>query len=248
MVITESCALSNKEAVVPFKVPSHIAFIMDGNRRWAKNHHLGYEAGYWKGIETVNEVIRLCKNYGVQTVTLFSFSTENWNRLDEEVELLMNLFSYYLDTKTEELREKDIQVLSIGELSKLPEKLKQSIANAKERTKHCESLKLVLALNYGSRDEITRAVKGIVNDIDKGVISKQDLTEKLISSYLDTSGLKDPDLLIRTSGESRLSNFLLWQLCYTEVYITQTAWPDFNEQELLKAIKTYQKRDRRFGK
>lgn len=229
------------------QVPKHIAIIMDGNRRWARKHSLKPRMGHWKGADVIDTIVSFCSKIGVKVLTVYAFSTENWNRSDEEVNTLIRLFEMYLSAKANKMIEENIRLETIGDLSKFPSSLLKIIRETKEKTHFCDKITLVLALNYGSRDEITRAIKKIIVDIEDEKISKEDLTENLVSGYLDSSEIIDPDLLIRTGGESRLSNFMLWQLSYTEVYITPTQWPDFTEKDLVMAIKTYQNRDRRFG-
>ncbi len=228
-------------------VPKHVAIIMDGNRRWARKHSLKPKMGHWTGADVIDKIVRFSSSLGVEMLTVFAFSTENWNRSDEEVSTLILLFEAYLVSKMSQMVAEGVKLETIGDLSKFPKHLLDVLSESKEKTKRCNKIKLVLAMNYGSRDEITRALKKIVKDVESQKIDKEDLTENLVSSYLDTSTNRDPDLLIRTGGESRLSNFMLWQLSYTEVYITNTQWPDFTEQDLLSAIRTYQNRDRRFG-
>ena len=229
------------------QIPSHIAFIMDGNRRWAKQKGLPLSMGHWKGAEVIDKVMKSCLELGVKTITIFAFSTENWGRGSEEVEYLLKLISIFLKKKKKTLMKEGIKLSSIGDLSVFPLSLQKELASVMEATSTCSKINLVLALNYGSRNEITRAVKKILDDVVSGKIQKQNVTENLISSYLDTSKWSDPELLIRTSGEKRLSNFLLWQLSYTEVHTTEILWPDFGEEELFQAIIEYQHRERRFG-
>lgn len=229
------------------KVPKHIAFIMDGNRRWAANKGLPIHFGHYKGAEVIDEIVLSAADIGVQVITVYAFSTENWNRSPEEINGLMQLFSSYLRRKKKSLQKQGVRLTTIGEIGKFTPGLQKELKEVVEATKACSKIRLILALNYGSRDEITRAVKKIIEDVENRIISKQEVTENLISGYLDTADVPDPDLLIRTSGESRLSNFLLWQLSYTEVLTTSTLWPDFGKKELLCAILEYQKRKRRFG-
>lgn len=237
----------SRRCVLSREVPRHIALIMDGNRRWAKQRGLPIELGHWKGVETIDEIVKYSIEFGVKILTVFAFSTENWSRSSEEVECLMNLFSEYLKKKKSSLIQEGVKLSTIGDLSRFSISLQQQLKSVMEATEHCSKIDLVLALNYGSRNEITRAVKKIIEAVSENKIQKQEVTENLISSYLDTSNWSDPDLLIRTSGEKRLSNFLLWQMSYTEVHTTSVLWPDFGKEELLRAIIEYQKRERRFG-
>lgn len=226
------------------KIPNHIAIIMDGNRRWARQRGINPIAGHWEGAETLTEVLKSAADLGVKTLTVYAFSTENWNRSPEEVEDLMNIFEMYLMRKKEQMVRDGIKLGSIGDLSKLPKRVRLAFEETKKATQHCERIELLLALNYGARDEIKRAVQQIVRD----KVPLEEINEESIAKYLDTSGRPDPELLIRTSGEMRVSNFLLWQISYAEIVSVQTLWPDFSSKELLKAILTYQERNRRMGK
>ena|SRR3990167_2807699 len=228
-------------------VPRHIAIIMDGNRRWAKAQGLSSAYGHWRGADVILDLVRFASNLGVKILTLYSFSTENWIRSQEEVDELMALISLYLENNRETMKKESVRLETIGDISKLPISLQEILQKTKYETKEGNKIRLVLALNYGGRDEIRRAFIKIAEDIEKGFVCKQDISENLISSYLDTAVFGDPDLFIRTSGELRLSNFLLWQLSYTEVYITKVLWPDFTPDHLLEAIKEFQMRSRRLG-
>jgi undecaprenyl diphosphate synthase len=229
------------------KIPEHIAIIMDGNRRWAKKHGLYSIEGHKKGADTLTEIVKASIKLKVKILTVFAFSTENWSRSDEEIKNLMNLFDIYLKSQAEFMIQEKISLKVIGDLSKCPKILQDSFCKTVDKTKNGYKLDLVLAVNYGSKDEIKRALVKILSDYDDKKVTKNDISEKLIEKYLDTKNLKDPDLLIRTSGEQRLSNFLLWQLSYTEMYITDILWPDFNNKEFFKAILEYQNRKRRLG-
>lgn len=228
-------------------VPRHIAITMDGNRRWAKQRGLSAVHGHWKGAEIITEIVRFSSNLGVKVLTLYSFSTENWTRSKEEVDELMKLISFYLQENTPFMLKESVQLVTIGDLSKLPGFVQEILETTKRLTAGGNKIKLVLALNYGSRDEIKRAFLRITEGLEQGLIEKKDISEALISKYLDTADLGDPDLFIRTSGEQRLSNFLLWQLSYTEVYIAKMLWPDFTKEDLLDAVSEFQKRSRRLG-
>ncbi len=229
------------------QLPVHIAIIMDGNGRWAKVHRLPRVAGHREGISSVKEITRVCGELGIRHLSLYTFSTENWRRPRSEVTALMNLLLTTIKKEIRELDKNNVRLTTIGDLSALPEKTRQGLLDGIEQTKHNTGLNLNLALNYGSRQELVRAVQHLVQDIKAGVQKPEDLDEAVLSSYLDTSGMPDPDLLIRTGGEYRLSNFLLWQCAYTEFMVTETYWPDFREQQLLEAIYEYQTRERRYG-
>ncbi len=229
------------------EVPEHIAIIMDGNGRWAKKRSLPRIAGHHEGMQTVRKITRFANIVGVKTLTLYAFSTENWKRPRMEVEFLMRLPEEFLGTYLPELIEQNVQVKVMGNIEPLPEHTKRAVARAIEKTSTNDGLILNFALNYGSRDEIVQAIKLISSDVKEGKVSAEEINEELISSYLMTKDLTEPDLLIRTSGEVRLSNFMLWQLAYTEFCFTDTLWPDFNEESLMDAIESFQKRQRRYG-
>ncbi|MES2199066.1 MAG: polyprenyl diphosphate synthase [Chlamydiota bacterium] len=228
-------------------VPRHIAITMDGNRRWAKQRGLSSVHGHWKGAEIITEIVRFSSDLGIKVLTLYSFSTENWTRSKEEVDELMKVISFYLKENTPFMLRESVQLSTIGDLSKLPDFVQEILETTKQATAGGSKIRLVLALNYGGRDEIKRAFLQMVEDLEQGVIKKRDISESLISSYLDTADFGDPDFFIRTSGEQRLSNFLLWQLSYTEVYIAKALWPDFTKEDLLNAVSEFQKRSRRLG-
>lgn len=228
-------------------IPQHIAIILDGNGRWAKSKGMPRNYGHKQGSKNVEIICENAYKMGVKYLTVYAFSTENWNRPDAEVEALMGLLSSYMKTCIKTAKKNNMRVRVIGDTSKLDSALQKQIANLEEVSKEHDGLQFQIALNYGSRDEIRRAVRELLIDCEKGNVSSKMLTEELISDYLDTKTIPDPDLLIRTSGEQRLSNFLLWQLAYTEFYFTDVHWPDFTKEELQKAIEQYNKRDRRFG-
>lgn len=230
------------------RIPMHIAIIMDGNGRWAKEHNLPRALGHKAGVETIRKIVKACNNLGVKYLTLYAFSTENWNRPLEEVNSLMKLLVEYLKNEFEELNANDVVINSIGNVSKLPKVCREELNYAYEKTKNNKGLILNLALNYGGRNEIIDAVKQISLDLVNKKISKDKITEDLFSKYMYTKEMPDPDLIIRPSGELRLSNFLLWQSAYSELWFSDVKWPDFNEEQLKLAIADYQKRDRRFGK
>ncbi len=225
-------------------IPEHVAIIMDGNGRWAKKRNLPRIMGHREGMKRVKEIVEVSKKIGIKILTLFAFSTENWLRPKEEVSFLMTLLKEYVKKEVRNLKKNNIRLKFIGDLERFSNDIKSLLLKAMEQTKNCNDLLLNIALNYGGRADILQAVKKIIKEkIDEKLID-----ENLFSNYLYTKGIKDPDLLIRTSGEYRISNFLLWQIAYTELYITETLWPDFNEAEFQKAIEDYSKRERRFGK
>ncbi len=231
----------------PQRIPSHVAIIMDGNRRWAKGKGIPSTVGHWKGAEALSRIVENAASLGVKVLTVYAFSTENWNRPDDEVDSLMRLFQMYLNGNKDRMIREGVRLATIGDLRRLSPEVKQTLADVKKATAGSDRIDLVLAVNYGARDNIRRATTSIVEDCLNGRVNKEDISEALIARYLDTAPWGDPQLVIRTSGEHRLSNFLLWEISYAEVYITETLWPDFNEQELIKAIAEYQKRERRSG-
>lgn len=229
------------------KLPKHIAIIMDGNGRWAKKRMLPRSAGHRAGMYKVKSIIRMSSDIGIKNLTLYAFSTENWKRPKDEVGVLMNLLIEFLTKELNELNEKNVVFKTLGDISILPEPVIQVIDNAVKTTKDNTGMILNIALNYGSRSEITDAVKKMCSDAIDGKLAVPDITEDKISEYLETSGQPDPDFLIRTSGEERLSNYLLYQIAYSELYFTPTLWPDFDEREYEKALLEYQNRTRRYG-
>lgn len=228
-------------------IPGHIAIIMDGNGRWAKNRTLPRIAGHHEGMKTVKKITKSASRLGVKVLTLYAFSTENWKRPKSEVDYLMKLPEQFLNSFLPELIEENVRVSTMGNMDRLPESTKRAVSHAMEKTKDNDGLLLNFALNYGSRIEITEAIQQFAEDVKCGVRSPDEMNEELLSGYLMTRGLSDPDLLIRTSGEVRLSNFMLWQLAYTELYFMDVLWPDFSEEHLLEAIASYQSRSRRYG-
>ena len=228
------------------KVPNHIAIILDGNGRWAKSKGMPRSYGHVKGCENLEDICEVAKELGVKYLTVYAFSTENWKRSREEVEGLMRLFRNYLKKCIKISQKNHMRVRVIGDPTAFDQDIQDKIRELEEFSKDFDELHFQIALNYGSRDEITRAVNKMLEDQKEGRLQGP-VTEETISDYLDTAGLPDPDLLIRTSGELRLSNYLLWQLAYTEIVVTDCLWPDFNQEELEKAIVQYNKRDRRFG-
>jgi len=235
------------EKVKADEVPRHVAIIMDGNGRWAKKRHLPRVAGHHEGMKTIRKITRVANELGIKVLTLYAFSTENWKRPKAEVDYLMKLPEEFLSTYLPELKEQNVKVQMMGHKEQIPLHTQRAINKAIRETEGNNGLILNFALNYGSRDEIMRAVKNILNDVKNGIMDENELTEEVFHRYLMTNGLQDPDLLIRTSGEIRLSNFMLWQLAYTEFVFTDVLWPDFNEEHFLDAIEEYQKRSRRFG-
>ena len=229
-------------------VPKHIAIIMDGNGRWAKERGLPRIAGHREGINSVREITRICGDIGVKYLTLFTFSTENWNRPKREVKALMTLLLSTIKKEIKELHKNNVKFSTIGDISILPKSTEKGIKEGIELTFNNSGLNLILALKYCSRQEILSAVNNIISDINKKDIEIDSIDENIFSSYLYTNNCPDPDLLIRTSGELRISNFLLWQSAYTEMYLTDTYWPSFRENELFQAINDFQNRERRFGK
>lgn len=228
-------------------VPKHIAIIMDGNGRWAKKRGLPRNAGHTAGAKNVEEICVAAKKLGVKYLTLYALSTENWTRPEAEVRALMRLLSGYLDKAVKTAHENRMHIRVIGDVTRLAPKFQQQIAEAERVSSVYDELNLTIAINYGGRDELVRAMRRAGADIRAGVLEPDALTEELFNGYLDTRELPDPDLLIRTSGEQRLSNYLLWQLAYSEFYFAQAPWPDFDEEELKKAIDAYENRDRRYG-
>ena len=228
-------------------VPNHIAIILDGNGRWAKAKGLPRGYGHVKGCANLEQVCYDIKDLGVKYLTVYAFSTENWKRSKEEVDALMKLFRSYLKKCIKISRDNKMKIKIIGDISAFAPDIQESIRKLEEFSKDYDELYFQIAMNYGSRDEITRGMRKMAQDVADGKVSPDQITEDTIGSYLDTAGVPDPDLLIRTSGEQRLSNFLMWQLAYTEFYFTDVAWPDFHKAELVQAIEKYNQRDRRYG-
>ena len=228
-------------------IPKSIAIILDGNGRWAEKRNLPRAMGHKAGCETLEKTVEDCVRLGVECLTVYAFSTENWKRSALEVGALMKLLRFYMVKLIDVANKNNVKAVMIGDESRFEPDIRKGIKKLIEATKNNTGMVFAFAINYGGRDEIKRAVENIVDDVESGKISKSDISEELISSYLDTKDLPDPDLLIRTSGELRVSNFLLWQIAYSEFYITDTLWPDFDKEELLKAIESYSHRQRRFG-
>ena len=228
-------------------VPNHIAIILDGNGRWAKERGMPRTYGHVKGCANLENICYDIKDLGVKYLTVYAFSTENWKRSREEVDGLMKLFRSYLKKCIKISRDNKMKIKIIGDISAFAPDIQESIRKLEEFSKDYDELYFQIAMNYGSRDEITRGMRKLAQDVAEGSLNPQEITEDTISGYLDTAGVPDPDLLIRTSGEQRLSNFLMWQLAYTEFYFTDVAWPDFHKAELVQAIEKYNQRDRRYG-
>lgn len=229
------------------KIPAHIAIILDGNGRWAKAKGMPRNYGHAQGSKNVERICEEAYRMGVKYLTVYAFSTENWNRPKDEVDALMKLLRNYMKTCLKTAAKNDMKVRVIGDKTGLDEDIRNRIAELEEATKDNGGLNFQIALNYGSRDEIVRAVRRVSEDVKEGKVKPEDIDEKIFETYLDTHGIPDPDLMIRTSGELRLSNYLLWQLAYTEFYFTDIPWPDFTKEELSKAIEQYNRRDRRYG-
>ncbi|BAZ46810.1 undecaprenyl pyrophosphate synthetase [Chondrocystis sp. NIES-4102] len=230
------------------KLPQHVAIIMDGNGRWAKQRNLPRIEGHRRGANTLKEILRYCKNLGIKTLTAYAFSTENWGRPTTEVSFLMALFERLLQKELREMEAEEVCINFIGDITPLPLSLQQEMRHSMERTKNNKGVFFNVAINYGSRNEIVKACQLIAEKIERGELTSEEINEQAIAQHLYTSASCDPDLLIRTSGEMRLSNFLLWQLAYTEIYVTDTLWPDFTQQQFDQALLSFQQRDRRFGK
>ena len=228
-------------------VPKHVAIIPDGNRRWAKKRLTNAFSGHKAGADALMEVIKAGKQIGIEVITVYSFSTENWRRSSSEISHLMDIYDYYLSSNCAEMISQGIKLETIGNLTPLPQFLQQTIAETKMATKNCDQITLILALNYGFRSEMCKAVESIVAEFKQNPCGNIAISENLISKHLESSRWQDPELLIRTSGELRLSNFLLWQLCYAEIIVSPVLWPDFSANNLFESILEFQKRERRWG-
>ena len=232
----------------PKRIPQHVAIIMDGNGRWAKQKGELRIFGHTNGVDSVREALTAAVEVGVQYLTLYAFSTENWNRPKEEIAALMDLLVQSIYNEIDELNSKGVKLETIGDVEILPKTCQNALIDAKKKTKYNKKITLILALSYSSRREIAHAIKKMTQEVVDGKLSSDSINEDLISSYLSTANYPDPELLIRTSGENRVSNFLMWQLAYTELYFTKILWPDFKKKNFFRAIYDYQKRERRFGK
>ena len=240
--------MSQNPVIDPARIPRHVAIIMDGNGRWAKNRHQPRLFGHKAGVESVRDVVEAARKIGVEILTLYAFSSENWKRPASEVNGLMSFLKTYVQTELSRMLENNIRLTCIGELARLPLEVRKVLELAQAETALNNKLVLNLALSYGSRSELTRAMRKIAAACAAGTLSVEEIDEELISAYLDTAGMVDPDLLIRTGGEARLSNFLLWQASYSEIYFTDVMWPDFRTDAFLEAIADFQQRERRFGR
>ncbi len=229
------------------KLPAHVAIIMDGNGRWAKKHLLSRIKGHEQGAEAVRTVVRACREIGIAYLTLYAFSTENWQRPQSEVEALMTLLAKFLKSEQQELAEKDIRLAVIGQIERLSAKVQQALRETMDLTRANSALQLTLALSYGSRTEIVEMARQIAQKAKSGQLDPKTIDADMVAAHLYTKDIPDPDLLIRTSGEMRISNFLLWQVAYAEIYVTPTYWPDFSKDEFVEILKNYQLRERRFG-
>ncbi|MDE6317342.1 MAG: isoprenyl transferase [Muribaculaceae bacterium] len=229
------------------RVPEHVAIIMDGNGRWAQARGLDRSAGHVEGVNTVRRITEIASAIGVRYLTLYTFSTENWNRPQQEVDILMHLIVTAIERETPDLIHNNVRLTMIGDMERLPRFAAERLQSCFADTAHCTGLNLILALSYSARWEITRAVKDIVREVESGELLADDITDDTVSAHLSTEGIPDPDLLIRTGGDFRISNFLLWQLSYAEIIITDNFWPDFTRQDFVDCIAAYQRRQRRFG-
>lgn len=228
-------------------IPTHVAIIMDGNGRWAKAKGLPRNYGHMEGAKTVENILEEASNMGIKYLTVYAFSTENWNRPQDEVKALMKLLRTYMKNCIAKSNKNNVRCRVIGDKTRLDEDLQKAIAKLEDATKTNDGMNFTIAINYGGRDEIIRSVKRIASQVKEGTLDPSQITEKILNDNLDTWELPDPDLLVRTCNELRISNFLLWQLAYTEMYFTEVAWPDFSKEELIKAIEAYNHRDRRYG-
>ncbi len=230
------------------RLPKHVAVIMDGNGRWAKRRGLPRIMGHQRGVDALKDLLRCCKDWGIPALTAYAFSTENWGRPLEEVEFLMTLFERVLRRELKEMIEENVRIRFVGNLKTLPQSLQDEIERSMNDTKENWEIQFTVATNYGGRQEIVQACRAIASKVQQGLLQADQIDEDLFESYLYTAGIPHPDLLIRTSGEMRISNFLLWQMAYGEIYVTQTLWPDFDRVQFHKALSAYQQRERRFGK
>jgi undecaprenyl diphosphate synthase len=221
---------------------------MDGNGRWAKKRLLNRIKGHEKGADTVRTIVRTCRQIGIPNLTLYAFSTENWQRPKSEIQALMTLLIKFLDSELKEMMDNNIRLDAIGQVDRLPERVQKALCKTMDTTRKNDGMRLILALSYGSRAEIVRMVREIAQKVSTGEVQPDAVTDELVSQYLYTRDIPDPDLLIRTSGEMRISNFLLWQIAYTEIFVTDTLWPDFDKEEFVNILKAYQRRERRYGK
>ena len=242
------CEESFQNKLMEKGIPNHIAIIMDGNRRWARLHRKPLMMGHKKGADTLYEIVKDCISLGVEVLTVYAFSTENWNRTEQEVSYIMRLLKLYLIKQRTEMKKEGVRLSSIGNIKALPDTIQKELEKTRLETKDGKKLDLVIAINYGSRDEICRASKNLGKDLLNGTLSLEAINEEVFSSYLDTNGFDDPELYIRPGGEMRVSNFLLWQSSYSEIVSIECLWPDFTKKELMECILEFQKRKRRWGR
>ncbi len=240
--------MSLKEQIDLNRLPQHIAVIMDGNGRWAKQRGQNRIFGHRNGVQSVRDTAEACAELGVKHLTVYAFSSENWNRPQMEVSALMTLLLKTLNSELKTLLKNDIRLGAVGDIDSLPKSVAKQLQDAIDKTAHCKRMELILALSYSGKNEITQAARKLAQEVKKGSLQPEEITEELIAKNLYTAGRPDPELMIRTSGEKRISNFLLWQLAYAEFYFTEIFWPEFSKEELYKAILEYQNRERRFGK
>ncbi len=240
--------MSLVEKIDRSRLPEHVAVIMDGNGRWAKQRKLDRSMGHVEGVNTVRSITETASELGVKYLTLYTFSTENWNRPKEEVDALMNLIVVAIERETPDLIKNNVRLTMVGDISRMPEFAATRLRKCMDETSHCTGLTLILALSYSSRWEIIEACKSIASQVKSGEIAVEDITDELFSKNLATKDIPDPDLLIRTAGDYRISNYLLWQIAYSELYFTQVYWPDFSKEDFYAAVIDYQSRERRFGK
>ena len=245
--MNSSSSFSNPANLDATQLPVHVAIIMDGNGRWAKKRLLNRIKGHEKGSETVRTIVRTCREIGIRYLTLYAFSTENWHRPKTEVDALMGLLRRFLQSERSEMLENNIRLRMIGQLDRLPPKVRGALQETMTATKENSAMDLILALSYGSRAEIVGMVQALAHEIKRGLIQPQAITAEMVAEHLYTREIPDPDLLIRTSGEMRVSNFLLWQIAYSEIFVTPTLWPDFSKSEFLQILREFQHRERRFG-
>ena len=239
--------MSRNHNIDPKRLPRHVAIIMDGNGRWARARGLDRSEGHVEGVNTVRKITEAASEIGIKYLTLYTFSTENWNRPQEEVDALMNLIVIAIERETADLIKNNVRLTMIGDFGRMPDFARRRLSKCMDDTAQCTGLTLVLALSYSSRWEITEAVRNIAAKVQAGSLDPDDITDDTISRNLSTADMPDPDLLIRTGGDFRISNFLLWQLAYAEIYVTSTFWPDFSKEDFYRAIIQYQSRERRFG-
>jgi len=239
---------SSSSPLRPESLPRHIAMIMDGNGRWAKSRALNRIRGHREGVESVRDIVRACREIGIEFLTLYAFSTENWQRPPQEVSALMRLLKEFLKVELSEMMENGVRLRAIGDIGRFPEDVSDVLHEVIDRTRCNQGMVLNLALSYGGQDEIVRAAQHIAIQVKEGRLEPEEISKELFSDHLYTHGMPEPDLLIRTSGEMRISNFLLWQMAYAEIFVTQTLWPDFRREELIQILHDYQDRERRFGR